>query len=248
VRPSLRVARAVASLSGAAALLAYAFAGTSAAEDQTVQANGQNQFAPADVTIDPGDTVTWQYAGGFGHTVTSTSANWSKDDALGPPSASLQTSYLFDRPGTYTYVCKTHESVGMRGTVTVTGTTPTRPPTTRPVTRPPTTRPATRPPTTPPRSGSPSVTPTPSASSATPPVLPSGSVSPTLTTPPPSPTALPGESVGPGESGTPYLGVGGLTPAPPSNRAKGLPVMVALLLIGGVGSAEVRALLANAPE
>ena len=241
MRPSLRLARAVVSLTGAAALLAYAFGGTSAAEDQVVQANGQNQFTPADVTVNAGDTVTWQYAGGFGHTVSSTSANWSKDTGLGPPTATLQTSYLFDRPGRYTYVCKTHESEGMRGTVTVAGTvTPTRTPTpTRTTTRPPT-RPPTSPPST---SSSPAPSsPSASASSATPPVLPTASVSPALTTTPPQPTVLPGES------GTPYLGEGGLIPPPPTGRAKGLPVMIALLLIGGVGSAEVRALLANAPD
>lgn len=245
MRPSLRVARAVASLSGAAALLAYAFAGPSAAEDETVQANNQNQFTPAEVTIDPGDTVTWQYAGGFGHTVTSTSANWTKDTPLGPPAATLQTSYLFDRPGTYTYVCTTHESVGMRGIVVVRGSTasprPTSPRPTSP--RPTSPRPtATR--TSAPPSESPSASPSPSAASATPPVLPSVSVPPGETTPTP-----PQPSVVAEPTGTPVnLGSGGLTPPPPTGRAKGLPVMLALLLIGGVGSAEVRALLAHAPD
>jgi hypothetical protein len=45
-----------------------------------------------------------------------------------------------------------------------------------------------------------------------------------------------------------FLGEGGLTPQPPSGRERGLPFMLALLLIGGVGSAELRALLANAPD
>jgi plastocyanin len=241
MRPPLRVARAVAASCGAAALVAYAFSGTSLAEDQTVQANGQNQFAPADVTVDPGDSVTWQYAGGFGHTVTSTSANWSKDVALGPPNGTgtLQTSYLFDRPGKYTYVCKTHESEGMRGTVTVTGTVgPTKPPTPRPTTP----RPTTRPTGTPTATQSASGTPSPSVSSATPPVVPSGSVPPGS----PTPTAPPPE-VAPSESPSAFLGAGGLTAPPPTGRAKGLPVMLALLLVGGVASAEIRALLANAP-
>ena len=243
MRPSLRVARAVATLSGAAALLAYGLAGTSVAEDQTVQANNENQFAPAEVTIDPGDTVTWQYAGGVGHTVTSTSANWAKDSPLGPPTATLQTSYLFDRPGTYTYVCTTHESVNMRGVVIVRGTTTSPKPTTpRPTSPRPTSPRPTGTRTSSPPSESPSASPTASASSATPPVLPTVSVPPGGTTPPPQPTVVPEPT------GTPYLGVGGLTPPPPTGRAKGLPVMLALLLIGGVGSAEVRALLANAPE
>ncbi|HEX8002403.1 MAG TPA: plastocyanin/azurin family copper-binding protein [Mycobacteriales bacterium] len=243
MRPAARVVRAAGSLAGAAALLAYAFAGTSAAEDQTVQATGGNVFTPAAVTIDPGDTVTWQYAGGFGHTVTSTSGGWSKDTSLGPPAATFQTSYLFDQPGTYTYVCKTHESVGMKGTVTVRGTVqPTKKPTpTRTSTRPQPTRTTSAPATSRPPSTSPTASPSPSTGSASP-VLPSGSVSPVLTTPPPQPT------VAPEPSGTPFLGEGGLIPPPPSGRAKGFPVMLALLLIGGVGSAEVRALLANAPD
>ena len=244
MRPSLRVARAVVSLSGAAALLAYAFAGTSVAEDQTVQANGQNQFAPADVTVNVGDTVTWRYTGGFGHTVTATSANWNKDTALGLPSGTVQTSQLFDRPGVYTYKCKTHETEGMKGTVTVNGTVSSPHPTTpRPTTpRPTATRTPTRPPVTATPSGS--ATPTPSASVATPPVVPTGTVPPGS----PTPSAPPPVLATPTASGTPYLGVGGLTAPAPTNRAKGLPVMLALLLVGGIGSAEVRALLANAPE
>ena len=249
MRPSLRVARAVAALAGSAALLAPVLAGTSVAAEQTVQANGQNQFTPADVTVAPGDTVTWQYAGGFGHTVTSTSPNWNKSTPLGPPSATLQTSHLFDRPGTYTYVCTTHESVGMRGTVVVQGPAAPPPPTSSP--RPTATRPtATRPPTQPPRpSAPPSVSATPSASvsSAVPPVVPGASVPPPPTTPGaplPSVAATPTPSA----SASLWLGAGGLTPPAPTGRGKGLPVMLALLLIGGVGSAEVRALLANAPE
>jgi plastocyanin len=227
-------------------LVAYAFTGTSTAANQSVQANGSNQFTPAEVTVDPGDTVTWQYAGGFGHTVTSTGPNWSKNDPLGPPSTNLTTTFTFDKPGRYTYVCTTHESVGMRGTVIVTGTVgPTKPPPPKPTSPRPTGTRTSQPPT---RSASPSVstTPAPSASSARPPILPSGSLPPAATTKPPVPTVAPGLT--PEPSGSAFLGAGGLTVPPPTGRAKGLPVMLALLLIGGVGSAEVRALLANAPE
>lgn len=239
MRPSLRVARAVAALSGAVALLAYAFAGTSVAEDATVQANGQNQFSPDVVNINPGDTVTWQYVGGFSHTVTSTSGNWSKNTPLGPPSGNIFTSYLFDRPGTYTYVCTEHGEAGMKGSVVVSGTvTPTKSPTKSPTARPTATR-STPAPT---RSSSEPPSPTPSASSATP-------VVPSVSPPSGAPTSDPPQpSIAPSATGTPYLGVGGLTPPPPTGRGKGLPVMLSLLLIVGVGSAEIRALLANAPE
>jgi plastocyanin len=239
MRPGPRIARAVAALGGAAALLAYAFTGGPAtAADVTVTATGSNTFSPQSVTIDPGDTVTWQYGGSFSHTVTSTSANWSKDDPLGPPTTTFSTSYLFDRPGTYTYVCKTHESTGMTGTVVVRGTTP-KPTTTRPTTKPSPTRTTTSPAVRP-TSAAPSA----STSTAVPPILISGSPSPGA----PTPTAtVPPPSLAPQPTGTPYLGTGGLGTPPATGRAKGLPVMLALLLVMGVGSAEVRAVRLTDP-
>ncbi len=242
MRPVLRVARALAALTAAGALLALP-SGPAGAEDQTVTANAQNQFTPETVTVDPGDTVTWQWAGGFGHTVTSRSGPWSHDAALGPPALSPQTSVTFETPGTYTYYCRTHDNAGMRGTVVVTGSTTTPKPT-RPRTRPPTTRPtATRTSTAPQPSASASATPTPTASASA--VVPTVSVVPrTPTTPGPTPDVAGPEPSGP----APYLGEGGLTPHPASPRGKGLPIMLALLLIGGVGSAEIRALLAVAPD
>ena len=124
VRPVFRVLRAVAALGGAAVLLVPAFTAPVHAADETVSVGegNENKFAPATVRIRPGDTVTWQYAGGSGHTVTSTTSNWSKNDPVGPPAIlTLSTSYLFDKAGTYRYVCTEHRSVGMKGTVIVEG-------------------------------------------------------------------------------------------------------------------------------
>lgn len=237
VRPSLRVTRALAALGGSGALFVYAFSGAPArAADQTVQATAQNQFSPSSVTIDAGDTVTWQWAGGFGHTVTSTSANWSKDTALGPPSATLSTSQLFDKPGVYTYRCKTHESAGMKGTVIVKGTVKPKP------TKTPSHTPSPTRTSSSPRPSSSSSSPEPSASSATA-VLPSVTVPPGGTG---SPTA-PVPSVAPTPTQSKFLGEGGLKAPPATGRGKGLPVMLALLLIGGVGSAEIRAYLSEEP-
>jgi plastocyanin len=248
MRPLFRVLRAAAALAGAGALLTLP--GPAHAANATVTANAQNTFSPATVTIDAGDTVTWQYGGGLNHTVTSKSTNWQHNTPLGPPSLTAQTSETFKVPGTYTYVCTTHEAQGMRGTIVVRGTSPTKPP--RPTrTRTPAPPPthATRPPSAPPSSAS--ATPTPSAGSATP-VVPDSSAAPTPSlTPPPAPTVAPPLGT-PGDGqgaviGTPYLRTDGLTAPPPTGREKGLPVLLALLLVGGVGSAELRALLAVAP-
>lgn len=241
----LRVLRAVAALGGAAALVVPTWTAPAGAADETVNVGegNENTFTPATVRIRPGDTVTWQYAGGSGHNVTSTTRNWEKADPVGPPAVlNLQTSYLFDKAGTYRYVCTTHSSVGMKGTVIVEGTakpspsrTPTRTPSpTRSSVPPP-------PPSSSPGS-TPSETPSPSAGTASPgiPSVSPGSASPTSGPPLPS--------VAPPPTGPRDLGSGGLTPQPATPRGKGLPVMLALLLIGGVGSAELRALLASTPR
>lgn len=237
MRPAFRLLRAAAALGAAAFLVVPVF--SASAEDQTVLVgeNNENKFTPATVRIRPGDTVTWQWAGGTDHTVTSTTANWNKDNAVGFPSLSLNTQYLFDAPGTYRYVCKTHQGAGMKGTVVVEGTKP-RPSPSR-TSQPPTSSPTTRPPTSPAPTGSGS--PSPSAGSATP-------VVPSVTPPTESESPVPLPSVVEPTPTETFLGEGGLTAQPATGRAKGLPVMLALLLIGGVGSAELRALLANAPH
>jgi plastocyanin len=237
----LRAARAILAF-GAAGWLVMAPAH---AATKNVSAGAANTFAPASITVRPGDTVVWTNTGGFGHTVTSSSGNWSKNDSI--PVQTTTTSYLFDKAGTYRYFCSTHGTAtsGMRGTVVVAGTkprpskTPTKTPSSRPS--------ATTAPPPPPSSTPPSTSSTPepsgSAGSATPPV---GSATPppsASTSPIPLPTVVPGQ---PFESQ--FLGVGGLTPPPPSGRGRGLPLLIALVLVGGVGSAELRAVLASAPE
>jgi plastocyanin len=236
VRPVLRVARAVLALGGAAALLVPAF--SAHAETIGVAATAENVFKPASVNVVTGDTVLWTNTGGIGHTVTSTSANWSKSDAI--PAVGTSTSFKFEKAGRYTYHCANPAHPAMTGVVNVRD--PKAPP--RPTTPPPPPRPTptggASPPTatgsgTPP-SSSPSETP-----SAGPSATPAVSGSPGVT---PSPGVGPAES----PSATVFLGEGGLRPLPPTGRNKGLPVLLALLLVGGVGSAELRALLANAPD
>jgi plastocyanin len=250
MRRSLRITRAVVALVGSAGLMAFAFApGSATAEDQTVTVGTPtaNVYTPKQVTIDVGDTVTWRWGGGFGHTVSASSGNWAKDDPVGPPTASLSTTHTFDKAGTFTYLCKTHGE-SMAGSVVVRGGSKPKPTTKPPTTRPPSGTPtATRTSTTSARpsasAGSATPTPEPSAGSATP-VVPGTTGRPT----PARSSGAPLPTIAGGAEASPFLGEGGLTPPPATGREKGLPVMLALLLIGGVGSAELRALLAVAPE
>jgi plastocyanin len=77
-------------------------------------------FAPSQVEVDPGGTVTWQDAGQRDHTVTAADGSFD--------SGTLQSgdsfSQAFSQPGTYRYYCQFHGSArgqGMAGTVVVRG-------------------------------------------------------------------------------------------------------------------------------
>ncbi len=86
------------------------------AADQSVSANSSNRFAPADVTITQGDTVTWNNTGGT-HNVTFDDGSFDM-----PPDAvdsRWTVQRTFNTPGTFSYVCERHAGIGMVGTVTV---------------------------------------------------------------------------------------------------------------------------------
>jgi plastocyanin len=79
-------------------------------------------FMPSSLTISPGTKVDWAYNVGAGtatHTVTF--AGFSSGN-LNPGSS---YSHTFDIPGTYSYYCMYHQNIGMTGTITVTGSSPT---------------------------------------------------------------------------------------------------------------------------
>ena len=232
-RPPVR--RTAAATVAAGFVAAYAalggLSGTALAATKVVFTTAQNTFDPKSVTINVGDTVSWTNNGGVGHTVTSTSDNWEKDNPIAVPQQS--TSFRFTKAGTYTYQCSTH-APGMSGTVVVkakpkptpTPTRSTATPTSSPTPQPSTTSEPPEPsatPTSPPPASSPPPSPAPSASMPRPSFSPPG-----------------GQS-----SGTPYLGVGGLTPHPPTGRERGLPVLIAVVFLVGVVTAEVRTLLAT---
>lgn len=80
----------------------------------SVGPGGSTSFSPAQVTINVGDMVTWQWASGV-HNITSTSGAWSP----APSDANNPTfSHTFTVAGTYPYLCTIHGSI-MSGTVTV---------------------------------------------------------------------------------------------------------------------------------
>ncbi len=80
-----------------------------------------NYFDQANITVEPGTTVTWVQNGNNPHTSTSYDGLWDSGLIQGGTEGSV--SYTFEEPGTYSYFCGPHEDQGMVGTVTVTSGT-----------------------------------------------------------------------------------------------------------------------------
>ncbi len=78
------------------------------------------QFTPADLTVKPGETITFTNNESIAHDVHKTSGP-GKDFASGP-AGGMQEGDTFeltlDQPGKYEYVCDVH-APGMAGTITV---------------------------------------------------------------------------------------------------------------------------------
>ena len=109
-------------------------AGPALAQGKTVEVTMKNDpkgvFVPATVTVRLGDTVSWTNPGLFTHTVTFDPAQAeNKENVALPAGAAPFTSsdmeedatfsHTFSVKGTYKYVCKYHEAMGMLGTVIV---------------------------------------------------------------------------------------------------------------------------------
>ena len=71
-------------------------------------------FAPANIVVDAGTTVTWTNYDAVGHTVTSDDGGELESPLLGQNET---FSHTFDEPGDYLYYCQPHPN--MRGLVTV---------------------------------------------------------------------------------------------------------------------------------
>jgi hypothetical protein len=159
-------------------------------------------FSPANVTVAPGDTVTWN----FNELHTSTS-----DSQIGPETwdsgqlSSGTFSHTFNTPGTYPYYCFIHSFPGgtlMNGVVEVSGAGATPTPTATPPTQPTPTATFTPPGATPTATPTLAGVATPTATPTTP-----APATPTATPPPPGPSATPVSGVGP--AGIPDLDAGG---------------------------------------
>lgn len=140
-------AGAIAALAaGASAALAASGLPAHAASSSII-AQPTNSWNPSSVTISAGDSVTWSNGGGF-HNVCVLKPGGSGDSCAGNPDAEFRNgapssdwsgytnSFTFTTPGTYTFFCEAHKSLGMTGTITVqpasTGTSTTPPPESQP--------------------------------------------------------------------------------------------------------------------
>jgi plastocyanin len=80
-----------------------------------------NTFSPASLTINVGDTVTWNNTAGY-HNVNATLSIYpSNPEGFGNGVAAAPWSFqwIFTMPGTYDYQCDPHVGIGMIGVVTI---------------------------------------------------------------------------------------------------------------------------------
>ena len=98
--------------------------------DVSIKNSPKGAFVPATVNISAGDTVTWTNPGVITHTVTFDPAKaMSASNVVLPTGVApfdsgdmeedATFSHTFTVKGTYKYVCKYHEMMGMVGTVVV---------------------------------------------------------------------------------------------------------------------------------
>jgi plastocyanin len=86
------------------------------AADQTVNTEAPSQWKPDDVTVDMGDTVTWQNGSRGFHNVKFNDGSFT--DPPAPSTDAWTVQRTFDTPGTFRYVCGFH-GAAMSGVVRV---------------------------------------------------------------------------------------------------------------------------------
>jgi plastocyanin len=101
------------------ALLIFAPSAWAQGQEEVTVRMEDNFFAPANITVEPGTTVTWVQSGNNPHTTTSYDGLWDSGMIEGGSGGTF--SFTFEEPGTYDYFCIPHEDLGMVGSVTVTG-------------------------------------------------------------------------------------------------------------------------------
>jgi plastocyanin len=95
----------------------------------TIKGTEENKWEPADATVRPGGTVTFEVAGGTTHPVFSgdgsdTQKSDGKFDASDCVIANMtkvgdSCQVKFPKAGTFPYFCQVHVSLGMKGVITV---------------------------------------------------------------------------------------------------------------------------------
>jgi plastocyanin len=96
-----------------------------------VQVKGYS-FSPANVTVAPGDTVTWHFAGpDLNHSVTADDGSFDSDPSTSSPlhAPGDTFAHTFPTAGTFSYHCKVHSFMTGKVVVSAPGTGP--PPDTR---------------------------------------------------------------------------------------------------------------------
>lgn len=92
--------------------------------DGTIELTSDLTFDPANVTINVGDTITWENVSSFGHTITpgtgpaddSPHSEWERQEMT---SQGETFEHTFNTAGTFEYYCEPHFSNGMTGTIIV---------------------------------------------------------------------------------------------------------------------------------
>jgi plastocyanin len=117
---SARVCRSVIGIVVVAALLGACSksSNTSGGASTTLkQGSGGLVFTPATLSVKKGDTISVQNVGSTAHTFTVTGQSIDVTNDAGK-----SQDVTIDLPaGTYPFICRFHESSGMKGTLTVTG-------------------------------------------------------------------------------------------------------------------------------
>jgi plastocyanin len=117
----------------ALALLLLICATTVHATNWNVQAGGSRlEFVPRELSIEPGDTVTWSNLGGLHNVVADNGAfrcanGCDGQGGNGAPSSQIwRATVTFNQAGTFGYFCEPHGQPGggMFGTITVIGGDP----------------------------------------------------------------------------------------------------------------------------
>src|SRR5215204_4045582 len=77
----------------------------------TIKGTAENKWDPADATVKPGGTVTFEVAGGATHPVVSGDGS--------NPAGGDRCQVKLPKAGSYPYFCQVHVSLGMKGVITV---------------------------------------------------------------------------------------------------------------------------------